>query len=115
MGKIVLIWTLLVFILGTSLFIPKTGMAASEADIDRLTTYAVIIGRAIACGVDTNDAMRRVGAWMDRKFPPGSSDQKTYLPIFMNGVEYHAAQQANGKSPDTCAQVKSTFRKMQWP
>ncbi|SPD76373.1 hypothetical protein PITCH_A920001 [uncultured Desulfobacterium sp.] len=52
---------------------------------------------------------------MDRKFPPGSSDQKIYLPIFMNGVKYHAEQQANGKSPDTCSQVKSTFNKMQWP
>jgi hypothetical protein len=59
--------------------------------------------------------MRRVGAWMDLKFPPGSSDQKIYLPIFMEGVKHHAEQQANGKSPDTCSQVRSTFRKMQWP
>jgi len=90
-------------------------LAISKADIDRLTTYAVIIGRAIACGVETDYAMRRVGSWLDDKFPPGSSDQKTYLPIFIEGVKFHAQQQANGNSPDTCSKVRSTFARTQWP
>lgn len=115
MKKRTLIGMVMIFIFVSTVFIPTPTLAASQADIDRLTTYAVIIGRAIACGVDTDDAMRRVGAWMDVKFPPRSSDQKIYLPIFMEGVKYHAEQQANGKSPDTCSQVRSTFRKMQWP
>jgi hypothetical protein len=105
----------MIFVFVSTVFIPTPTLAASKADIDRLTTYAVIIGRAIGCGVDTDDASRRVGAWMDEKFPPGSSDQQIFLPIFMTGVKYHAEQQANGKSPDTCSQVRSTFRKMQWP
>lgn len=115
MKKIISIAILSFSIFMGSLFASVRTMAASEANIDRLTTYAVIIGRAVACGVDTGDAMQRVGAWMDNKFPPGSSDQKTYLPIFMNGVMYHADQQANGKSPDTCSQVTNAFRKTQWP
>ncbi|MEM4725217.1 MAG: hypothetical protein QXP01_09415 [Candidatus Hadarchaeum sp.] len=52
---------------------------------------------------------------MDMKFPPGSRDQKTYLPIFMEGVRYHAQQQKEGKSPDSCAAVLRTFRTMPWP
>lgn len=106
---------IMLFIFVSTVFFPSLTLAASKADIDRLTTYTVILGRAIACGVDTDDAMRKVGAWMDKKFPPGSSDQKIYLLIFMEGVKHHAEQQANGKSPDTCSQVRSTFRKMQWP
>jgi hypothetical protein len=49
-------------------------IAASQADIDKLTTYAVVLGRAVACGANLDDASRRVGRWMDRTFPPGSKD-----------------------------------------
>ena len=37
----------------TALAHPLKVQAASRADIDRLTSYAVILGRAIACGIDT--------------------------------------------------------------
>jgi len=89
--------------------------AATDADIDKLTTYAVVIGRAVACGVDIKPAMKDVGRWMDRRFPPGSSDQQTYLPIFSQGVQYHAQQQADGNSPDSCSSVRRTFDRMVWP
>jgi hypothetical protein len=89
--------------------------AASDADIDKLTTYAVLIGRAIACGTDTSYASKRVGAWMDNKFPPGSEDQQIYLPIFMAGVKHHAEQQKNGNSPDNCSTVSHQFGLVNWP
>ena len=89
--------------------------AASDADIDRLTTYAVLIGRAIACGEDTSYASKRVGAWMDEKFPPGSEDQQVYLPIFVAGVRYHAGQQRDGNSPDSCSTVSHQFGLIDWP
>ncbi len=89
--------------------------AASNADIDKMTSYATLIGRAIACGVDTTYAMKRVGKWMDRTFPPGSKDQRIYLPIFAGGVKYHAQQQASGNSPDTCSQIKRVFPTVNWP
>lgn len=89
--------------------------AASARDIDKLTTYSVVLGRAAACGGDIDGPSRRVGAWMDRVFPPGSSDQKVYLPVFMQGMQYHAQQQATGKSPDSCAAVLKTLRGFPWP
>jgi hypothetical protein len=56
--------------------------AASSSDVDKLTTYAVVLGRGIGCSAPgAQDGMSRVGRWMDRKFPPGSSDQKTYCPF----------------------------------
>jgi len=97
------------------ILMPPPATAASKADIDKMTTYAVILGRASACGINADYASKRVGSWLDRKFPPGSQDQKTYLPIFIQGMKYHADQQAKGNSPDTCSQVRSSFRKMQWP
>lgn len=83
--------------------------------MDRLTTYAVVLGRATACGVDTSVGAQRVGAWMDRVMPPGSADQRTFLPIFVEGTQMHARRQASGQSPDTCAQVRTTYARMVWP
>ena len=89
--------------------------AASSSDIDKLTTYAVILGRATACGINTKEASSKVGAWMDRTFPPGSSDQMTYLPILMSGMQYNAQQQASGNSPDSCSAVLRAFNAMHLP
>jgi hypothetical protein len=90
-------------------------IAASQADIDKLTTYAVVLGRAVACGANLDDASRRVGRWMDRTFPPGSKDQQIYLPIFMEGMRYHAQQQKDGKSPDSCSAVLRSFNSFPRP
>jgi len=94
---------------------PQCCFAATSADIDKMTTYAVILGRSTACGVDTSDASRKVGRWLDRKFPPGSRDQQTYLPIFSEGMLYHAKQQQAGKSPDNCQGIRRAYSKMRWP
>ena len=88
--------------------------AASRADVDRLTSYAVILGRAIGCGIDTQKASLQIGKWMDKRFPPGSKDQQTYLPVFIEGVKYHAEQQRAGRSPDSCSQVQRSISKMKW-
>ena len=89
--------------------------AASSADIDKLTTYAVVLGRGVACGGNIDDASRKVGRWMDKIFPPGSSDQQTYLPMLAEGMRYHAQQQSAGKSPDNCQSVLKTLRGFPWP
>jgi hypothetical protein len=38
------------------LAIALPGYAASEKDIDKMTSFAVILGRAIGCGNDTTQA-----------------------------------------------------------
>jgi hypothetical protein len=95
------------------LMVGQAAEAADPRDVDALTTYAVLLGRAVACGVDTDDASRRVGRWMDKRFTP--EDQKTYLPVFAIGTRYHAQMQKDGKSPDSCAKVRSEFAKIPWP
>lgn len=89
--------------------------AASSKNIDKLTSYSVVLGRAAACGGNIEAPSRRVGVWMDKVFPPGSADQRTYLPVFMEGMRYHAQQQAEGKSPDSCSSVLNTLRGFPWP
>ena len=89
--------------------------AATEEDVDKLTTYAVIVGRAIACGIDTENEMREIGAWMDKRFPPGSNDQSTYLIVFTHAVKLSAEMQRDGKSPDSCSKVRRLYSQMPWP
>ncbi|MCQ8106478.1 hypothetical protein NP590_20440 [Methylomonas sp. SURF-2] len=87
----------------------------SSFDIDKLTSYAVMLGRALGCGIDTKYASSKIGEWIDRVFPPGSNSQITYLPIFLSGIQHHAKQQVSGNSPDNCSAVTSAFNKMPLP
>jgi hypothetical protein len=52
---------------------------------------------------------------MDRVFPPGSKDQQIYLPIFVWGMTHHAREQAAGRSPDSCAEMRRQVRTFPWP
>ena len=90
-------------------------LAATKGDIDALTSYAVFLGRGVACGVNIKPEMQRVGVWMDRRFPPGSEDQQTFLPIFIQGVQHHAQLQKDGNSPDTCSKVREQYERVPWP
>ncbi|WP_165191653.1 hypothetical protein [Caulobacter soli] len=89
--------------------------ASMTSLIDRVTTYAVLVGRGAACGVDISGPSERVGAWMDRVAPPGSQAQLTLLPMFMQQSRYHASQQASGQSPDDCSTVQRAVQTYPWP
>lgn len=89
--------------------------ALSDDDMDRLTKYTNLLGRGGACGADLDDANTRVGKWIDRIAPKGSKDQQLALTIFMQGVMFSAEQQKNGKSPDSCAQIRRTISTFPWP
>lgn len=100
---------------------PNANMATESASdpmydhIDRVTTYAVLIGRGAACGVDVSGPARRVGVWLDRVAPPGSAAQQTLLPMLTQQGQHHAQQQASGRSPDDCATVARAIARFQWP
>ena len=80
----------------------------SPSDIDAMTSYAVILGRSIACGVDTAEAARRVGVWMGGAGP-------TYTKTMMDGIALHAKMQSDGRSPDSCSTVRRGFADTAWP
>lgn len=85
----------------------------TDADIDKATTYAAILGRAAACGVATENDSRRVGAWLDRTF--SGEMRKMQLLIFMEGMKMNAQNQAEGKTGDTCEGVKRAYQGVNWP
>lgn len=88
--------------------------AASEADLQRMSNMALLLGRAAGCGLDTSRATDVIGTWFDQTFPPGSIDQKRYLPAFAKEVRRHAAAQQSGDSPDSCGDVAQAFDTMRW-
>lgn len=90
-------------------------IAFANQNVDKMTTYSVLLGRAIGCGMDVEKQMVQVGSWMDKVFPPGSSDQKVLLPIFIKGIMDNSKAQANGNSPDSCSQIRSSISKTKWP
>lgn len=95
--------------------VSPAAQAASDSDINKLTSYAVMLGRAVGCGINVTDQTGRVGSWMDRRFEPGSVDQQIYLPIFMAGVRDNADRQARGLTPDDCNTVREQLSLVDWP
>ena len=81
------------------------------AAIDRLTTYASIIGRGMACKVPSaSNNAARVGAWMNRE-----GLAKQYGVAFLEGIRIAAEQQYRGETPDSCSTVTSRFESFPWP
>lgn len=87
--------------------------SVQRQNIDRLTTYSVMIGRAIGCGIPTENASRRVGRWFDQAFEP--AERTVYLAVLLEGTRHHALLQRKGETPDSCSQVASAFAKFPWP
>lgn len=88
--------------------------AASEAQLDRLDRYALLLGRAIGCDLDTAQAENVISTWLDETFPPGSAEQQRYLPRFIDSLRYHAREQHLGHSPDSCADIAQAFDDLYW-
>lgn len=86
--------------------------AADPADVDRLTSYSVMLGRAVGCGVAVDREAAAVGRWIDRNF---SSDERAlYLSIMMQGMRHHALEQRSGRSPDSCSSVRRSLSLGNW-
>ena len=107
------ICNIMIFLMLSAPFLSKNSFAASPSDIDNLTTYAVLIGRGIGCGFNMRSEMRQVGAWIDRTFY--GQEKSMYLKLFMAGVEHNAAEQAAGRSPDSCSSLRDTLNRVDWP
>jgi hypothetical protein len=88
--------------------------AASEAEIERLSSFALLLGRGIGCNLDTKRAAGVIGSWFEQTFPAGSAEREHYLPVFAGEVELHFKRQRSGGSPDSCADVAHAFYTMRW-
>lgn len=98
--------------LAINLLLPNAAISATEGDIDKLTTYASIMGRAVGCGINTEKEMGKVGAWMDSAFDLESKPM--FMLLFMQGVQMNAQTQMSGNSPDSCSDISKSYSKMSW-
>lgn len=80
-----------------------------------MTTYAAMLGRATACGADTEDAYRRVGAWVLQTFQSGPKEDRINVRSFLEGVAFHAKEQKAGNSPDSCHDILRALDGFPWP
>lgn len=93
---------------------PQIGYAADPEDIKKLNFFAMVLGRGSGCGFDIKEQVDMVGNWMDRKFPPGSDDQKVYLTIFAVGFKGNFDLQFEGRSPDSCEKIRQIIFQTDW-
>ncbi|MGK0273605.1 MAG: hypothetical protein ACI88H_004287 [Cocleimonas sp.] len=104
--------------LGAPINKSNTAVLKEEDYTDKMASYATIIGRATACGINPEREITRVGKWMDRWFDTlnlSENMRASYLNIFMSGTEHHMNQQKNGDTPDSCRSVINSFDNTQWP
>jgi len=94
--------------------VAPAAQAASEAEIERLSSFAMVLGRGIGCNLDTKRAAVMLENWFDKAFPPGSGEQEQYRPVFAAEVKQYARQQRSGDSPDSCADVAQAFYTLRW-
>lgn len=92
---------------------PRPSFAASDVDIDHLSSYAVLLGRGVACGQNVDAPSRSVGAWIDRTW--SGSEKGAMLKVFMLGMENAAKMQRDGKTPDSCSKVRDVLNTTPWP
>ncbi len=79
--------------------------------IDQMTSYAVVIGRGIACEAPgTESAYRRFVAWMDAK---GLSTD--YRNLATATIREATKRQREGITPDSCVEVRYQFARYPWP
>jgi hypothetical protein len=93
---------------------PPAALAASQGDLETMSRMALLLGRAVGCGLDTDRAVKAISAWLDQTFPPGSAEQARYLQAFGADVRRHAQQQQSGDTPDSCADVGQALDAMNW-
>lgn len=91
----------------------QRGSVSCSDKYNLITTYAVFIGRAAACRENFDEPMKYVGTWIDSCFEP--RERAVQLAIFAAGVKFHAENQRNGNSPDSCSSVAKTFYSVTWP
>jgi len=88
--------------------------APTSDAVNRMTTYATVLGRAIGCNIDVGTETNKVGAWFDREFPLGKS-KPMYLGILAEGMKRNSEMQRQGRSPDSCASIRSQIQSFPWP
>ena len=86
----------------------------SLEDSDRMTTYATALGRAAGCGIEISPQGAQMGRWIRSITAPGR-DEEAMMLAFKVGLVAAEKAQLDGESPDSCSQVRTSYRRFVWP
>lgn len=95
--------------------VPTRCAEAPAQPLTKVTAYAVMLGRARGCGIETAQATSHVEQWITAQSSPESLERVRLLHALMAGTTYYAAQQHQGKSMHICAEVHVHFARFPWP
>lgn len=84
--------------------------AGPQRNQETLAEYAMLLGRSLACGIDTRHQSKLVASWIDSAFPIVA--RAHHLETFAASMEHHAQQQALGRTATSCESVQRTVDKM---
>lgn len=96
-----------------ALFVVLPAHAASDADVNRMTTYAALLGRAQGCGIETYTWRKGVASWMDRTFD--AEIMPSMMEVFAMGFSNEMKAQRAGKTGDLCTNVRRVVMSTAWP
>jgi hypothetical protein len=78
----------------------------------KLIGYGGIIGRAKACGINTEGEQRRVKKWIDQNTTPGTVDNQVWHVAFANMTTFWGTE----TDPKDCDSVLLTYNEaIPWP
>ncbi len=89
----------------------RPAAADTATDMDRVATYADLLGRGIGCGFGMKEQTRRVGSWIDRTF--AGPDVGQARALFVTSMQQGAREQS--RSEESCARLRSTLDEVAWP
>jgi hypothetical protein len=100
-----------VFLL-TFLMFSTAAIAATSRDMDRVTGFGSVIGRAMACDLEWEPQTFLVMAWMDSRFRERAPD---IAEQFVQVVAQNRNGQLTGEFPEDCNEVAAIFAEIVWP
>ena len=89
----------------------RPAAADTATDMDKVATYADLLGRGIGCGFGMKEQTRRVGAWIDKTF--AGPDVGKARKLFVTSMQQGAKEQS--RSEESCARLRSTLDEITWP
>lgn len=81
----------------------------TNGQIDRMTTFATIIGRANGCGFTTSTQTRNLVTWLTQNVSDPTA-REAYLETASIAADLAAAQQRSGATGDSCLDVSAGLK-----
>lgn len=86
--------------------------AYTDNDVKRMSGYASVLGRAVACGINVDKESYRVAAWLDATFREQSEQ---FSQEFLAVAAQNAQMQKTGKASEDCKKVAVIVQGIIWP